>query len=253
MAAESHAEDEVPDDKLFARERDAVSDFDFGKETARVFDNMLERSVPFYAEMQRMIGELVGTFATDNSTILDLGCSTCNTFLAMEHKLRDKQGIKFVGLDNSEEMLSKARKKLLQSGTNLAYDLRYADLNEPIEVSNASVVLSMLTLQFVRPLYRERLLKQVFQGMNDNGCFILVEKVVGEDSLFNRLFIEYYYEFKRRNGYSDLEIAQKREALENVLIPYRLNENLALLEAVGFRSCEVFFKWYNFCGIVAVK
>ena len=171
----------------------------------------------------------------------------------MEHQLRDKAGIQFVGLDNSEEMLSRARKKLLQSKSTCAYDLRFADLNDSIEVSNASVVLSILTLQFVRPLYRERLLKQVFQGMNDNGCFILVEKVVGEDSLFNRLFIEYYYEFKRRNGYSDLEIAQKREALENVLIPYRLNENLALLEAVGFRSCEVFFKWYNFCGIVAVK
>jgi tRNA (cmo5U34)-methyltransferase len=253
MATDSHAEDSTGHDQIFSRERDAVADFDFGKETAKVFDNMLERSVPFYAEMQRMIGELVGTFAADNSSIWDLGCSTCNTFMAMEPRLRDKSGIQFVGLDNSEEMLIRARKKLMQSGTKCSYDLRYADLNAPIEVANASVVLSILTLQFVRPLYRERLLRDVFKGMNDNGCFILVEKVVGEDSLFNRLFIEYYYEYKRRNGYSDLEIAQKREALENVLIPYRLNENLALLQAVGFKSCEVFFKWYNFCGIVAVK
>ncbi len=253
MSAGMNTGDLVPDDKIFAHRRDAIGDFDFGKETARVFDNMLERSVPFYAEMQRMVGELAGSFATDHSTIWDLGCSTCNTFLAMEHRLRDKAGIQFVGLDNSEEMLIKARKKILQAGSSCSYDLRYADLNETLDISNASVVLSLLTLQFVRPLHRERVLKDVFRGLNDGGCFILIEKVIGEDSLFSRLFIEYYYEFKRRNGYSDLEIAQKREALENVLVPYRLNENLALLESVGFRTSEVFFKWYNFCGIVAVK
>ena len=253
MGAGMNADENVPDDKVFAHRRDAISDFDFGKETARVFDNMLERSVPFYSEMQRMVGELVGTFAVDNTSIWDLGCSTCNTFLALEHQVEDKAGIQFVGLDNSEEMLSRARKKILQAGSKLSYDLRYADLNEPVEITNASVVLSLLTLQFVRPLHRERLLKDVYRGLNDNGCLILIEKVIGEDSFFSRQFIEYYYEFKRRNGYSDLEIAQKREALENVLVPYRLNENLGLLEAVGFRSSEVFFKWYNFCGIVTVK
>jgi tRNA (cmo5U34)-methyltransferase len=253
MSAGINAENSDPSDEIFARPRDVVADFDFGKETALVFDNMLERSVPFYAEMQRMVGELVGTFATDNSCIWDLGCSTCNTFLAMEHEVQDKTGIQFVGLDNSEEMLNRARKKIMQSGSTAAYDLRYADLNEPLEITNASVVLSLLTLQFVRPLHRERLLKEVYRGLNDSGCFILIEKVIGEDSLFSRLFIEYYYDFKRRHGYSDLEIAQKREALENVLVPYRLNENLDLLKAVGFRTSEVFFKWYNFCGVVAVK
>jgi len=86
-----------------------------------------------------------------------------------------------------------------------------------------------------------------------NGCLILVEKVLGEDSLFNRLFIKYYYDFKKRNHYSELEISQKREALENVLIPYKLNENLDLLANCGFKYREVFFKWYNFSGIVAVK
>ena len=89
--------------------------------------------------------------------------------------------------------------------------------------------------------------------MNPEGCFILVEKVLGEDSLFNRLLVKYYYDFKRRNHYSELEISQKREALENFLIPYKLNENLALLENCGFRYREIFFKWYNFSGIVAVK
>jgi tRNA (cmo5U34)-methyltransferase len=108
-------------------------------------------------------------------------------------------------------------------------------------------------LQFIRPLYREKLLKEIYVQMNDNSCFILIEKVLGEDSLFNRLFIDYYYDFKRRNHYNDMEIAQKREALENVLIPYKLMENRELLISTGFRYVDTFFKWYNFSGMIAVK
>jgi tRNA (cmo5U34)-methyltransferase len=111
----------------------------------------------------------------------------------------------------------------------------------------------LLTLQFVRPLVRNRLVESIQRGMTDNGCLILVEKVLGENSTFNRLFIKHYYEMKMRNGYSELEIAQKREALENVLVPYRLEENKAMLNEAGFRHVDVFFKWYNFCGIIAIK
>ena len=114
------------------------------------------------------------------------------------------------------------------------YELRHGDLNQGVEIENASVVLLVLTLQFVRPLYRERARSaRSATGSTDNGCLILVEKVLGENSTFNRLFIKHYYELKRRNGYSDLEIAQKREALENVLIPYRLEENKELLREAG--------------------
>jgi len=115
------------------------------------------------------------------------------------------------------------------------------------------IALLVLTLQFVRPLNRERLVRTICEGLTDKGCLVLVEKVLGENSTFNRLFIEHYYALKRRNGYSDLEIAQKREALENVLIPYRLEENKRLLRHVGFQHVDVFFKWYNFCGIIAIK
>ena len=110
----------------------------------------------------------------------------------------------------------------------------------------------ILTLQFIRPLYRDKLVGQILRGLNPNGCLIL-EKVIGEDSLFNRLFIKHYYEHKRRNGYSELKSRKKREALENVLIPYKLLENREMLMREGFRYCDVFFKWYNFCGIIAVK
>ena len=140
-----------------------------------------------------------------------------------------------------------------QNGIQRNYDLKSMDLNKGIMLDNASVVIMCLTLQFIRPLYREKLLKEIYDQMNENSCFILIEKVLGEDSLFNRLFIKYYYDFKRRNNYNEMEISQKREALENVLIPYKLMENRELLSGAGFRYVETFFKWYNFSGLVAVK
>ena len=241
---------EIPRDEVF-RDQRQINDFAFGSEVATVFDDMLSRSVPFYAEMQRMTGELCRDFAQEGSSVYDLGCSTGTTLLHLDRLL--PPDVRFVGVDNSEPMLDKCRAKLVENGMTRPFDLQYADLNSNVHIENASIVLMVLTLQFIRPLNRDRLLHEIFAGLRENGCVILVEKVLGEDSLFNRLFIKYYYDFKRRNGYSELEISQKREALENVLIPYKLLENRELLLRAGFRYVDVFFKWYNFCGIVAIK
>jgi len=238
-------------DEVFRDKLGSVEDFNFGEKVAAVFDDMLNRSVPFYEETQRMIVEMVSDFAVDGTNIYDLGCSTGTTLINLNKNLGSR--VKYVGVDYSEEMLSKCRAKLTEQNFEGEYDLICADLNSGVHIENASVVLMVLTLQFVRPLYREKLIKTILDGLNDNGCLILVEKVLGEDSLFNRMFIKYYYEMKKRRGYSEMEISQKREALENVLIPYRLLENRELLLNQGFRYCDVFFKWYNFCGIVAVK
>ncbi|MBE0618924.1 MAG: carboxy-S-adenosyl-L-methionine synthase CmoA [Proteobacteria bacterium] len=242
-----------PRDELFADECKRATDFDFGKKTAAVFDDMLGRSVPFYAEIQRMTAELVSDFVTSGDQIYDLGCSTCNTFLEIDSRLDSAMHVRFVGLDSSQEMLDKARAKLVASGFRHNYELRLADLDESPEVRDANVVILTLTLQFVRPIYRERLLQEIFDGLNAGGVLILVEKVLGEHSIYNRLFIDHYYEFKQRQGYSRLEISQKREALENVLIPYRHSENVALLRHVGFQQIDTFFRWYNFCAMAAMK
>jgi len=228
-----------------------VTDFKFGKEVAVVFDDMLERSVPFYAETQRMISEMAADFAVEGTNIYDLGCSTGTTMLNLDAAIRPQ--VKFIGVDNSPEMLDRCRAKLKQHGFKRDHELLCADLNSGIHIENASMVLMVLTLQFIRPLYRDKLVEQILHGLNPNGCLILVEKVIGEDSLFNRHFIKYYYEMKKRNGYSELEISRKREALENVLVPYKLLENREMLIRTGFRYCDVFFKWYNFCGLIAVK
>lgn len=238
-------------DILFEGKRKNISDFNFGRETAEVFDDMLERSVPFYGEMQRMIGEIAADFAVKGTNLYDLGCSTCNTFLLIDKSV--PEGVTFIGIDFSDEMLKKANDKLSQSGFPRQYELICLDINKGIPVMNASVVIMNLTLQFVRPLYREKIISNVASGLNENGCLILIEKVLSQNSTINRFFIKYYYEFKKRNGYSEMEIAQKRESLENVLIPYHFDENRELLLKNGFRGCDVFFRWYNFCGMVAIK
>jgi tRNA (cmo5U34)-methyltransferase len=238
-------------DEVYREERAAVGDFVFDRSVALVFDDMVARSVPFYEEIQRMIVELARDFAVPGSAVYDLGCATATTLINL-HRTLDPT-VRFVGVDNSEEMLAAARAKLDEYAVDRPIDLQCRDLNEGLAVEDASLAVMVLTLQFIRPLRRDRLVENIFQGLRPNGALLLVEKVLGEESIFNRLFIDYYYELKRRRGYSELEISQKREALENVLIPYKLLENRELLLRTGFRSVDVFFKWYNFCGIIAVK
>ncbi len=238
-------------DVFFSEKIEKSSDFKFGAQVAQVFDDMVSRSVPYYLEMQRMIAELAGSHAVEGSSVYDLGCSTGSTLISMDPMVA--KSVKFVGIDDSQEMLNKCDAKLKELQFDREYELQCADLGKDFTINNASVVVLCLTLQFVRPLYREQLLKRIVAGMNPGGALILVEKILGEESRFNRDFIEYYYNYKRRNNYSELEISQKREALENVLIPYKLSENLLLLKEVGFSHTEIFFKWYNFTGIIAIK
>lgn len=239
------------EDKVFQRPIERVGDFAFNEEVAGVFDDMVSRSVPSYVEIQRLLVELGTYFATPGSNIYDLGCSTGTTLALLHNSLTIDAHL--CGLDASEDMLQKCRDKLETLGLRDAIELQCGNLDEAVKIENASVVILMLTLMFVRPLNREKLIAGIYSGLNENGCLLVVEKVLGDGSLFNRLFIERYYAFKRRMGYSELEISQKREALENILIPYRLQENRDLFLGAGFREVEVFFKWYNFAGFVAVK
>lgn len=241
----------MPKDEVFKKEIEKVSDFKFGANVAGVFDDMVSRSVPFYGEIQRMVAELAATHAKEGTDVYDLGCSTGTTLIGMDALVN--KDVQFIGVDDSMEMLDKCKSKLAELEIRRRCELRCADLNKGVKVQNASVVVLCLTLQFVRPLHRERLLRNIFEGLNHGGVLIMVEKILAEESHFNRDFIEYYYDYKRRNHYSELEISQKREALENVLVPYKLSENITILRDMGFAHCEVFFKWYNFAGLIAVK
>lgn len=237
-------------DTLFVHKEAEAGGFNFGDRTAEVFDDMLDRSIPLYPEIQRMIGELAREFAQPESTIYDLGCSTGITMATLMGAVT--LDVQFIGLDNSPAMLERARQRLGQI-EHRRWNLHEADLNQGYPFANASVIVVNLVLQFIRPLQRDALIRNLHEGLRDGGCLILVEKVLGNDSLFNRTFIKLYYDMKQRNGYSAMEIARKREELENVLIPYRVEENCDLLRRGGFSHMDVFFKWYNFCGILAFK
>ena len=238
-------------DEVFKEKYSMPSDFKFTGKVAKVFDDMVNRSVPFYEEIQRMIGELAADHCVNGGAIYDLGCSTGTTLLQLDQTVPGH--VPFIGIDDSPEMLDKCRQKLIDLQLERNFELRVSDLNYNVQINNASVVVLCLTLQFVRPLNRAKLLKEIFDGLNPGGALILVEKILAEDNNFNRDFIKYYYDLKRRHHYSELEISQKREALENVLIPYKSSENITLLRDSGFQHCEVFFKWYNFTGIIAKK
>ena len=249
--ADSRKAERETRDNLFADEKAPIGDFKFSKETAAIFDDMVDRSVPYYREIQRMSGDIAADFGIAGTNLYDLGCATGTTMLALDSMV--DPGVRFVGVDNSDEMLAKARQKLETGGVTRAYELQNSDLNQLPPIENASVAVMILTLQFVRPLYREKIVRRIYEGLNESGCLILVEKITVADSMLNRMFIKHYYEMKRRNGYSNVEISLKREALENVLIPYRYEENVDMLKEAGFRSVEEFFRWYNFCGVVAIK
>ncbi len=238
-------------DRVFADDHEPVRDFRFNAKVAQAFDDMVGRSVPYYAEIQRIVAEIAADFAAPGSNLYDLGCSTGTTMQLM-HDTIDPD-VRMIGIDNSDDMLAQARKKHEETAKARRIDFVNADFHEGLLIENASVVTMLFTLQFVRPLYREHLVQLIFDGMREDGVLLLAEKTTSEHTLLNRLFIKYYYNYKKRVGYSETEIARKREALENVLIPYRYEENEALLKKVGFRHVEEAFRWYNFCCMVAVK
>jgi tRNA (cmo5U34)-methyltransferase len=239
-------------DRIFAEPSDAVAEFAFTQEIAEVFDDMVRRSVPLYEEIQRMTVEIAAQFAQPQSRVYDLGCAT-GTTLSLLAKAIDLPGLQFIGVDNSEAMLAKAKDRLtdVKSCRNLA--LEHADLNGRVEFSRASIVILNWTLQFVQPANRMPLLHKIFAGLLDGGCFVIMEKILPGDPFLSNLYIECHHAFKRRNGYSRLEIAQKRESLEKVLIPLRIEDNIALLQQAGFSLIDVFFRWYNFAGLIAIK
>ncbi len=225
--------------------------FCFDEKVAHVFDDMLERSIPYYYEMLNLgayfIAQNLKENLNANPLIYDLGCSTGNFFIALNQQIQ--QDIELIGIDNSMPMLKKAQEKL-KDFNNVHFECM--DFLE-VEFKEASAFSLLFVLQFVRPMQREVLLKKIYSSLALNGVLLVGEKTMSEDRILDKQMIELYYLYKQNQGYSHNEIAFKREALENVLVPYSLKENIALLESVGFKHVEVLFKWVNFTLLVARK
>ncbi|MFP6162754.1 carboxy-S-adenosyl-L-methionine synthase CmoA [Helicobacter pylori] len=233
--------------------------FCFDEKVAHVFDDMLERSIPYYHEMLNLGAYFIAQNLKENiyprslpkplpkPLIYDLGCSTGNFFIALNQQIQ--QDIELVGIDNSMPMLKKAQEKL-KDFNNARFECM--DFLE-VEFKEASAFSLLFVLQFVRPMQREVLLKKIYNSLALNGVLLVGEKTMSEDRILDKQMIELYYLYKQNQGYSHNEIAFKREALENVLVPYSLKENVALLESVGFKHVEAVFKWVNFTLLVARK
>lgn len=226
-------------------------DFVFNERVVEVFDDMLDRSVPFYAEVIRSSARLLETYLQQGDTVYDLGCSTGTTLLEF-CRLLEKKDFSFVGIDSSEAMLEKARLKAELYTKKDAVRFLKEDITTMHHPGAGAFILNY-TLQFIRPLRREKFLENLFNSLRPGGVLLLSEKIISHDRRLNREYIDIYHQFKKDRGYSELEISKKREALENVLIPFSIEENRAMLENVGFSTVETFFQWFNFSSFVAVK
>ena len=240
-------------DVLF-QENSAARDFTFDQKVASVFDDMVSRSVPFYGELQRMLADLCVQFLPEqNGGVCDLGCSTGTTIdLILSHPGTPATTHGY-GVDNAAAMLDQAREKLATHIRANRVTLTQADLDSDLKLPPVNVVLMNWTLQFVRPIHREGLLRRIHASIQPGGALLMAEKVLVEDSLLNRLYIELYYRYKSRQGYTAEEIQRKRESLENVLVPYRVEENVALLQRCGFSTVDTCFRWFNWAAFVAIK
>lgn len=233
-------------DKVFTKP--IKKQFEFDEEVAAVFDDMLERSVPFYKEAQKLTLFFAQKQLQNGGVAYDLGCSTATLLITLSKKLKNDS--KLIGLDNSEAMLLRAKKKCEAFGVDI--ELKNADILE-YEYEEANLFISNYTLQFVRPLVREELVKKIASSLKKDGAFIFSEKVISHHSKLNKDLIECYYDFKKEQGYSEYEIVQKREALENVLVPYSEEENIKMAKNCGFSHCEAIFRWANFATFIAIK
>ena len=252
-------DDSVSRDRLFRRRIDPVPSFQFNEEVASVFDDMAVRSIPYYEEVQRLTVELAAAFTRRSSRVYDLGCSTGTTLVALRQMLAEQraQDVQIIGVDSSPAMRDQAFAKLTNSEPCLPPSppeviVQCEDLLD-IVIESASVVVMSYTLQFVPPLRRHELLSRIFTGLQPGGTLLVSDKTLQSSTDVSRLFMDIYYDLKRTKGYSEIEIAQKRESLDNVLVPYGFEEEKALLLHAGFSSVDVFFSWCNFTSFICVK
>ncbi len=237
-------------DRLFAASG-VAEDFSFTEQVADVFDDMLNRSIPFYEQVIQATADLLERKLEDDTIVYDLGCSTGATLLALSRRLEHKN-VQYVGMDNATPMIEKARRKSAQYRKDHLLSFRVADITSA-PFPNAGAIICNYTMQFLRPIKRQEFLTKLSASLPEGGLLFLSEKTICPAKQLNRDFISIYHTFKRRQGYSELEIAAKREALENILIPFSIQENTLLLKEAGFRETEIFFSWFNFTSWVAVK
>lgn len=238
-------------DKVFATPREQIEKFKFDDRVASVFGDMISRSVPGYGMMLDMIGVISRETVKPGTQCYDLGCSLGAGILSMRHNLPD-DSCHIIGIDNSEAMVSRCQAIIEQDDASAPVEIRCEDILDS-HIENASLVVMNLTLQFIDPAQREPLLERIYQGLNPGGILVLSEKTNLPNAHEQETLTDFYYGFKRQQGYSDMEIAQKRDALDNVLIPDTLGTHRTRLHQAGFSHVTPWFQCFNFMSLLAHK
>lgn len=238
-------------DTLFATPIANLGDWQFDEKVAEVFPDMIKRSVPGYSNIITMIGMLATRFVTPNSTIYDLGCSLGAATLSIRRNIEAKN-CKIIAIDNSAAMIKRCQRNVRAYKANTPVEIIKGDILD-INIQNASMVVLNFTLQFIAPNVRQQLINRIYQGLNPGGVLVLSEKFNFSDEKIGNLLFNMHYDFKRANGYSELEISQKRNMLENSMLTDSISKHKSRLLAAGFNHCDLWFQCFNFGSLLAIK
>ncbi len=238
-------------DTIFSVPGDPLVKFTFDEKVADVFPDMIQRSVPGYGTILAMIGVIAGEYVQANSNCYDLGSSLGACTLAMRKYIREP-GVKIIAVDNSSAMIERSRKIIDRDNGVIPVELIENDIRN-VKVEKASVVVLNFTLQFIPDRKRSTFLKNIYKGMKKRAVLILSEKIHFQDEEKQKQLSNLHWAYKKANGYSDLEIAQKRTALENVLVTETFEQHRARLKRIGFEQVLLWFKCFNFISILAFK
>ena len=238
-------------DTLFSAPIDKLGDWTFDERVAEVFPDMIQRSVPGYSNIISMIGMLAERFVRPDTRVYDLGCSLGAATLSVRRNIHHS-GCEIIAVDNSPAMVERCRRHIDAFRAQTPVQVIEADIRQ-VEISNASLVVLNFTLQFLDPAERQLLLNKIYQGLLPGGALVLSEKFSFDDQAMGELLFNMHHDFKRANGYSELEISQKRSMLENVMLTDSVATHKSRLAKAGFGHAEQWFQCFNFGSLVAIK
>ena len=240
-----------PKDNLFSKPVPHLVDFVFDEQVASVFPDMIRRSVPGYETVIAMLGVFASQFVKGNSQVYDLGCSQGAATLALRRHIHSP-GVKLVAVDNSSAMIERCKTNVAADLSPTEVEFRCQDI-EQTAINNASLITLNYTLQFIPLPQRSGLIKCLYEGMNIGGALLLSEKIAFQAADQQHSFTDWHHQFKSLNGYSELEISQKRQAIENVLVPETVSAHMARLRDAGFSQVYCWFQCLNFASLIAIK
>jgi len=238
-------------DQVYAKALENIDNFTFDDRVAEVFPDMIQRSVPGYETMIHMLGKLTERFSRPDANYYDLGCSLGAATLAMRRNIQTENGTIFA-VDNSEAMLERCKNHVNAFNFPTPVNFALADIND-YPISNAAIVVLNFTLQFLSPVQRQDLVSKIYRGLRSGGLLFISEKLTFSDSVIDDLLIELHHDFKKDNGYSELEISQKRSALENVMLTDSFETHQLRFHQAGFEHVSLWYQNMNFSSMLAIK